>query len=120
VIEWFPDHSAKAGLPNKPICPSQEYSFELARKALGQKLIVGMRARKMWAKVDPRFGKIPYLKNPQCGAVSVGNTPDGLFDAIVEALRKRVVEFVGIFHTLCNDEQFTARPAALYLPTKRL
>jgi hypothetical protein len=28
-----------------------------------------------------------YLKNPQCGAASVGNTPDGLFEEIVEALR---------------------------------
>jgi hypothetical protein len=87
VIEWFPYHSAKAGLPTKPICKSQQYSFEVARSALGQKLVVGMRARKMWAKVDPRFGEVPYLNNPQCGAVSVGNTPEGLFDAIVEALR---------------------------------
>jgi hypothetical protein len=90
AIEWFPYHSARAGLPTKPICPSQEYSFYLARKALGKKLVVGLRAKKMWAKVDPQFAKIPYLKNPQCGAVSVGNTPDGLFDAIVQALRGRM------------------------------
>ena len=87
MIEWFPYHSAKAGLPTKPICPSQQYSFELARRALGQKLVVGMRANKMWEKVDPRFGKIPYVTSPRRAAVSIGNTPDGLFDAIVEALR---------------------------------
>jgi hypothetical protein len=52
VIEWFPYHSAKAGLPNKPICPSQKYSFDLAKKALDRKkLVVGMRAKKMWANV---------------------------------------------------------------------
>jgi hypothetical protein len=28
-----------------------------------------------------------YLKNPQCGCVSVGNTPEGLFEEIVEELR---------------------------------
>jgi hypothetical protein len=87
VIEWFPYHSAKAGLPTKPICASQQYSFEMALRALGKKLVVGMRGKKKWAQVDPEFGKIPYLKNPQCGAVSVGNTPDGLFDEIVKALR---------------------------------
>jgi hypothetical protein len=46
-----------------------------------------MRAKKMWAKADPRFGEIPWLKNPLCAAVSVGNTPESLFDDIVEALK---------------------------------
>jgi hypothetical protein len=57
--------------------PPPKLSIDLARRALGQKLIVGMRARKMWTKVDPHFGEVPYLTNPQCGAVSVGNTPGG-------------------------------------------
>jgi hypothetical protein len=87
VIEWFPYHSSRSGLPKKPVCPSQEYSFELARRALGRKLVVGMRAKERWTMVNPRFAEIPYLKNPQCACVSVGNMPEGLFDEFVKALR---------------------------------
>lgn len=74
-------------------CSSQRQlkksSGELARRALAHKLVVGMRAKKTWAMVDPQLLEIPCLKNPQCGAVSVGNAPESLFDEIVAALRKR-------------------------------
>jgi hypothetical protein len=62
VIELFPYHSRRAGLPTKAVCPSQEYSFGIAKQMLGSKLIVGMRARKRWLEVDRRFGEIRYLK----------------------------------------------------------
>jgi hypothetical protein len=87
VIEWFPYHSRKAGLPVKPVCPSQAYSFEIAKQMLGKKLIVGMRAKKRWSTVDQKFADIPYLRNPQCCHVSPGNTPGTLFSEIADALR---------------------------------
>jgi hypothetical protein len=87
VIEWFPYHSRKAGLPIKPVCPSQAYSFEIAQQMLGKKLVVGMRAEKRWSEVDQKFANIPYLKNHQCCHVSPGNTRGTLFSEIVDALR---------------------------------
>lgn len=90
VIEWFPYHSTKSGLPAKAICESQKYSFDLARMALdNKKLIIGMRSKKKWAEVDPQLVKIPYLNSPQSGAVSRHNCPPGVFDEIVEALMMR-------------------------------
>jgi hypothetical protein len=73
VIEWFPYHSRKAGLPNRQVCPSQSYSFEIARKALeARKIIVGMRARKRWENVDADFAGVPYLRSAQSGHISPG------------------------------------------------
>jgi hypothetical protein len=89
VVEWFPYHSRKAGLPNKQVCPSQSYSFEIAKKALeARKIIVGMRARKKWANVHKDFAGAPYLRSTQSGYISPGNTDGDLFTGIVEALRK--------------------------------
>jgi hypothetical protein len=88
VIEWFPYHSKKAALPNHIVCPSQEYSFQLAKDALDKNLIiVGMRSSARWVKVDPRFSKIPFLNSPQNPAVSIHNTGEDLFGQIVEAFR---------------------------------
>ncbi|MCL5288868.1 MAG: hypothetical protein M1453_12865 [Acidobacteria bacterium] len=87
VIEWFPYHSRKAGFPIKRVCPSQEYSFELAKKAIGNRLIVGMRARRHWNEVHSQFAEVPYLKNPQSPYISPGNA-GRLFPQIVAALRK--------------------------------
>lgn len=90
VIEWFPYHSMKSALRTKRICESQKYSFELAKEMkemLDKKLVVRMRSRKHWAEVDPRFGKIPSLKNPQCGYISRGNCEGDLFEQIVKAIK---------------------------------
>ena len=90
VIEWFPYHSERSGL-RKPVsvCESQKYSFQLAKQMLGKKgvEVVGMRSRKHWAEVDPRFGEVRFLKNPQCGYVTRGNTEGNLFDEMVKALK---------------------------------
>ncbi len=87
VIEWFPYHSVKGKrLPLEQVCPSQDYSFSLAKRALGQKLVVGMRARSRWGIVDSRLGNIPYLKNPQRVSVSPNNAGEQLFWDIVAAL----------------------------------
>jgi hypothetical protein len=94
VIEWFPYHSLITdGLPENFICPSQNYSFDLAKQALGTaQLVIGMRGQKRWQAVDKRLGRIPYLKNPRNPTVSIGNTPKDeagqpLFWQIVRALR---------------------------------
>jgi len=88
VIEWFPYHSRNArALPRRPVCPSQDYSFELAKQTLEDKqLVIGMRARKRWTEIDERFASIPYLNNPQNPAISIRNTGESLFRKIVKAL----------------------------------
>jgi len=87
VIEWFPYHSKRNGVPKRSVLPSQDYCFEMVKKALGKKLIVGMRARGFWTDVDARLADIPYLKNPQAPYISPRNAGESLFSKIVEALR---------------------------------
>jgi hypothetical protein len=86
VIEWFPYHSRRAGLPTRAVCPSQEYSFDIAKRMLKTKLIVGMRARERWTEVDQRFGEISYMTSCQNPTVSIGSLGESLFWQIVEAL----------------------------------
>jgi hypothetical protein len=89
VIEWFPYHSRRGRhLPLTQVCPSQSYSFDLAQQSLGGKLIILMRSLRRWANVDPRFAQIPHLNNPMCSVISRNNTPEGVYDQVVEALRR--------------------------------
>lgn len=88
VIEWFPYHSKKSGLPRKVVCESQKYSFQLVLEMLARKkLVVRMRSKRHWTIVSPDFGKLDSLRNPQCGYISRGNTDGDLFDRIIEALQ---------------------------------
>lgn len=88
VIEWFPYHSKKSGLPNHVVCPSQEYSFQLAKDMLDKKrIVIGMRSKRYWLNVDQRIQDVPFLKNPQNPHISVANAGKELFEQIVEALR---------------------------------
>jgi hypothetical protein len=87
VIEWFPYHSKRSALPIKPVCASQEYSFQLVREMLATKIVVGMRSKKHWLNAVPAMQNIPFLKNPQNPHVSPANTGADLFERIVEALR---------------------------------
>lgn len=88
VIEWFPYHSKVASLPRTMVCPSQQYCFDIVRKAIGsKKVIIGMRARKRWADVDARLGEVPYLKNPRSPYITPCNAAESLFSQIVEALK---------------------------------
>jgi hypothetical protein len=87
VIEWFPYHSKKSGLPITPVCPSQEYSFRLGKEMLAGKIVVGMRSKSHWLNAVPAVQNIPFLKNPQNPHISVGNMGTELFEKIVEALR---------------------------------
>jgi hypothetical protein len=88
VIEWFPYHSKKSALPVKRVCPSQDYSFQLAKDALDKNLIVvGMRSRKRWVNVDSRFSEVPFLSSPRNPTVSIRSMGQQLFERIVEAFR---------------------------------
>jgi hypothetical protein len=87
VIEWFPYHSRTSGLPIKPVCPSQEYSFQLATEMLASKIVVGMRSKKRWLNAVPAVENVPFLKNPRNPHISPANTGAELFQRIVEALR---------------------------------
>jgi hypothetical protein len=92
VIEWFPYHSIRLS-PPKTQCRSQQYSFELAKQILDRKLlIVGMRGRKEWMKVDDRFGEIPFLNSPQNVSLTRGNTHGDLFNQIVKALKGNALQ----------------------------
>ena len=86
VIEWFPYHSVSFKAPRTEF-HSQRYSFQLAREMLGRKLLVRMRSRLLWAKVDASLGAIPSLRNPQCSHVTRGNMDGGGFDEILKALQ---------------------------------
>ncbi len=84
VIEWFPYHSRRSGLPIRQVCESQSYSFWLAKKTLDDgKLVIGMRSKKHWGAAHPELVTAPFLKNPQSGFVTRGNMQDDLFDRIV-------------------------------------
>lgn len=88
VIEWFPYHSKKSALKIKQVCESQNYSFMLANEMLEKnKLIVGMRSKKHWVEVDPRFSKVPFLSCPENPCVSIAQTGEQLFERIAEAFR---------------------------------
>ena len=87
MIDWFPYHSRRSALPINPVCPSQQYSFQLAKEMLGSKIVVGMRSKKHWLMVDERVEDIPFLKNPQNPHISPANTGVELFERIIEALR---------------------------------
>jgi len=90
VIEWFPYHSERSGLPKKKVCESQEYSFFLARQ-MSQKdgvIVLGMRSEKHWKSLVPALRDVPFLRNPQNPSVSRGNMDEGLFEKILKSLGK--------------------------------
>jgi hypothetical protein len=89
AIEWFPYHSRYSALPQLKVCESQEYTFHLARKMMRSgPLVIGMRSRGNWLEVDRGFAEVPFLTYPRIGYISRGNMGEGLFDKIVNVLRK--------------------------------
>ena len=95
VIEWFPYPSEnwfytakKFAATGKPLCPSQAYSFQLARSFLGDDRVVvlGMRSKDYWVIVDKRFEYVPFLNSPQNTCITPGNMERGLFDKIVKLM----------------------------------
>lgn len=84
VIESFPYHSARYGF-HKDI-PSQRYSIYLLEEAMKRNaLIIQMRNRKEWQKMNPHLGSYNHyymLKNPQNPAISERNCPDGFAEIL--------------------------------------
>jgi hypothetical protein len=89
VIEWFPYHSTRSGLPSRLICPSQKYSFALAKMMLQRRVpIIGMRSRDHWALASRRLGKQRYLSNCRRAWISRGNVDnEALFDGVLRRLK---------------------------------
>jgi len=87
VVEWFPYHSKRSGLPVNPVCASQYYSFHLAKEMVASRIVLGMRSKKHWINAVPAVQNVPFLKNPQNPHISPANTGTELFDQIVQALR---------------------------------
>lgn len=86
AIEWFPYHSRSSGLPTTQVCSSQEYTFQLARKMMDDRVVLRMRSANRWSIVDTRFQHVPTLKNPRCGYISRRNTGHDVFERLVRAL----------------------------------
>jgi hypothetical protein len=54
---------------------------------MSNRVIVGMRSKRLWTRVDPRFEHVGYLTNPQCSYFSRGNMDGNLFKQVSDALR---------------------------------
>jgi hypothetical protein len=88
VIEWFPYHSKKSGLPKKFVCESQRYSCQLAKEMLGKgALMVLLRSRDHWAVCGEGLSKLPLPRSRQNPAISAANFGDDIFQQMCEALK---------------------------------
>jgi hypothetical protein len=88
-VELFPYHSERFG-HTKLRVPSQEYSFDLVRRALSRGAwIVLMRSKRLWFAAVPELASYPRLmriRNVQNPVISPRNV-DGDFDELVTAVR---------------------------------
>lgn len=88
VIEWFPYASRCGGLPMRPGCQSQRYSFHLAKEILAKPRVqvVGTRSNGRWLSASSEFGRVPFLRNARQPWITRGNMGPGVFDRLVTAL----------------------------------
>ncbi|MCL4250305.1 MAG: hypothetical protein KJ065_19300 [Anaerolineae bacterium] len=89
-IEYFPYHSPKFGF-GKLILESQRYSFDLVRRAIAdRKIIVAMRARRLWENAVPELKSHHCLElnSPQSVWITRNNISEGGFDHIKKAIAK--------------------------------
>jgi hypothetical protein len=90
VIEWFPYPSYRGGLPSEPVCESQKYSFQLAKRMLAKRgvQVVGTRSPERWLQAGQEFSRVPFLNNPQRAWVTRGNMDARVFDRVIQALNE--------------------------------
>jgi len=97
VIEWFPYPSEnwfytakKFAETRKPLCPSQNHSFQLARAFLSDQRVIdlGMRSKDYWVAVDKRFERVTFLNSHRNTCITPGNMEPGLFDKIVRLMKE--------------------------------
>jgi len=93
VIEWFPYHSKKSGLPKKPkkfVCESQRYSCQLAKEMLGRGArtrMVLLRSKDHWAICDEDLSTRPFPRSRQNPALTAANFGDDIFKQMCDALK---------------------------------
>jgi hypothetical protein len=91
VIEWFPYHSKKSGLPKKPkkfVCESQRYSCQLAKEMVGKgALTVLLRSKHHWAMCDEGLSKLPFPRSRQNPAITPDNFGEDIFKKMCGALK---------------------------------
>jgi hypothetical protein len=90
VIEWFPYHSKKSGLPKGPkkfACESQWYSCQLAQEMRGKDaLMVLLRSPDHWAVCEECFSRLPLPKSRQNPVMTSANFGEELFKRMRWAL----------------------------------
>ena len=88
-VEYFPYHS-RSFKPLAQHLPSQEYGFDLVRRAVARgAVVVAMRARQKWCAAVPELdepGRLLTLRSPQNVAVSQGNLGLDGFERIRRAI----------------------------------
>jgi hypothetical protein len=87
VIEWFPYHSKKSGLPKVLVCESQLYSCQIAKEMFEKrKCMVLMRSKDHWDVCDERLSELPLPNSRQNPSISPGNFGEDLFKCMKHAL----------------------------------
>ena len=86
----FHGYHSKSYTPVGMTLPSQSFSFAVLRRAIAHgAVVVATRARMPWEIAVPQLGQYELLfgsRNWQRTSVGPGNTSDGGFDAVVEAI----------------------------------
>lgn len=90
-LQWFPYHSASAAdltAITQPV-PSQSYTFQLLRDAIGARgLVLVLRSERLWLSSVPELASVDYLRvtNVRRPFLSPGNMPGDGFERLVAAL----------------------------------
>jgi hypothetical protein len=90
-LQYVPYPSLEFRRP-RVILPSQQFTFALCREAVReQRTIVVMRGARLWTTAVPELATASpvYAKNARAASVSRKNLPDGDFERIVAALKRR-------------------------------
>jgi hypothetical protein len=92
-LEYFPYHSARFDT-STPRIPSQEYNFELLRRALDRgATVVAMRALRNWQKAVPELADRTFsLNSAQAVYVSPRNCPEGFLAVCDRLERGRIID----------------------------
>jgi hypothetical protein len=88
IVQYFPYQSRDYPPLREPL-PSQEYTFDLVRRACEQgKLVVVLRAEGPWLQAVPELAERGYIMahSPRSGHVSPGNLGEDGFRQVLERI----------------------------------
>jgi hypothetical protein len=88
IVQYFPYQSRDYPPLREPL-PSQEYTFDLVRRASEQgKLMVVLRAERLWLQAVPGLAERGYIiaHSPRSGHVSPGNLGEDGFRQVLERI----------------------------------